>query len=184
MRLAGLRIVKNSELDALKSKKAKYDFLKQCFIDAGFKPDQALSIKSCKKFKEKREKEKEIAELDVKNIIETGPRRTRNTAMTSLQAAAKRPIVSPENAKKIPHVRLNRVVEFDNSDTSVAKDEAANGDDESEDEDEDEEEDKVAASMKRMKDLISSGDESTENDKKKKTSVSSKKIDSSDSDNE
>lgn len=77
MILAGLRVVKNSELEAFKTKKAKYDFLKKIFTDAGFK-GESLSIKSCKKFREKRLREKEIAELDINNIIDSGPRRTRS----------------------------------------------------------------------------------------------------------
>ncbi len=35
MKIAGLRIVTNKELDAMKSQKSKYDFMKQIFIDAG-----------------------------------------------------------------------------------------------------------------------------------------------------
>lgn len=74
MNLAGLA-VKRNEFNLLKSKKARYEYIKKIFVDAGFKDN--LSIKNCKKFKEKRDKAKEVAELDVNNIIDAGPRRTR-----------------------------------------------------------------------------------------------------------
>ena len=63
LRLAGLNfMVKNSDLNAMKSKKARYDFLSKIFTDAGY--TKSLSIENCKKFKLKLEQEKEIAELD------------------------------------------------------------------------------------------------------------------------
>jgi hypothetical protein len=81
MRFAGLRLVKNSELDTCKSRTAKINYLKKIFIDAGFK--EKITVASCKRFKLKRERAKEIAELDVNNIIDSGPRRTRNAAISN-----------------------------------------------------------------------------------------------------
>ena len=81
LRLAGLwtgSMVKNSELEAIKSRKTRYDYMKKIFIDAGF--TKPLSIENCKKFKAKLEQKKEIAELDMSNIIDTGSRRSRRGA--------------------------------------------------------------------------------------------------------
>ncbi len=78
LRLAGLwmgSMVKNSDLEAMKSRKARYDYMKQIFIDAGF--TKSLSIENCKKFKFQLEQKKEIAELDISNIIDMGSRRSR-----------------------------------------------------------------------------------------------------------
>lgn len=70
LRLAGLNkasMVSNETLNAMKSKKARYDFLKKCFTDAGF--DKQITKENCKKFKEVMDRKKEIAELDLSMIL-------------------------------------------------------------------------------------------------------------------
>lgn len=149
LRLAGLRIVKNSELDQLKSKKAKYEFLKKIFVDAGYK-GTSLSIKNCQKFKLKKERQKEIAELDVTNIIESNAtqisgrtRLTRNSIRNSTK-------VSEENRAKIPHVRLKKLnIELDS------------------DKDEDEQENTENRAFSGIRDLIESDDSGSDEGKSK-----------------
>lgn len=160
LRLAGLRIVKNSELEALKSKKARYEFLKKIFADAGFK-DKSLSIKSCQKFKLKREREREIAELDVGNIIQSTPGRTTRNALRSSTAK-----VLEENKSKNPHVRLKKI--------NIERDS-----DEDEEMDESDSNEKSNQPFSNIKDLIESDQDESDSDKKKKNKTSnqtSKKI--------
>lgn len=88
LHLAGLS-VKRNEFNLLKTKKARYEYIKKVFFDAGFSKDKTLSIKSCKKFKEKRDKAKEVAELDVNNIIDVGPRRTRGAVAAAATSSSK-----------------------------------------------------------------------------------------------
>lgn len=147
LRLAGITgwMTKNSELDAMKSKAARYNYMKQLFIDAGFK--KSLSIENCKKFKEKRDREKEIAELDLSNIIETGSSRSGRSSRSSARHDA--------NQKRLmnPVVKLKRMAEFKESDDSDEVDENdAN------------EVDPLA----NLKDLIDSDDSSSEEKKKQK----------------
>ncbi|RNA04496.1 hypothetical protein BpHYR1_006114 [Brachionus plicatilis] len=144
LRVANLRIVKNTELEELKSKKARYDFLKKIFIDAGYK-NQSLSIASLKRFKAKRDREKEIAELDVSNIIDSGSSRaTRSTLSHKIK-------ISSENATKNPHVRLKRVNVKQDSDMESS----------------DEQENPLEKSMSRMRDIIES--DNSENEKEDKS---------------
>jgi hypothetical protein len=147
MKAAGIRIVKNSELEAFKSKKARYDFVKKIFSDAGYK-GTTLSMKACQKFKLARERAKEIAELDLGNIIEStsGGRTSRSTRQT--RAAAK---------------PVSRVVRADS-------------DSDSDENDEDSAETKQKSNsdvFSRMRDLISSDDESDSDAKKSKKEVKS-----------
>jgi hypothetical protein len=74
-------------LEAIKTKKGKYDYLKNIFIEAGFPKDVGLSIASCKRFKESRDRAKEIAELDLGNIISDRKKRsTRSDVKTEMSA--------------------------------------------------------------------------------------------------
>ncbi len=150
MRAAGLRIVKNSELEAFKSKKARYDFMKKIFADAGYK-GTSLSIKACQKFKLAREHAKEIAELDLGNIIEsTGGRRLSRSAIASA-----RPV--------------SRVVRADRD----TDDDSGSGDESDEDsEGEAKTKSRNTDVFSRMRDLISSDEDDGDD---KKTGKKSKK---------
>jgi len=158
LRLAGLRIVKNSELDALKSKKARYDYLKKIFVDAGFK-GKSLSIKTCKSFREKREREREIAELDVGNIIEsTSGRATRNTTRSTRAS-------KPQTKKKT----LKFTKDSDSEDSSSCDDEDKSPN----------KKPKSNYDFSNMKDLIESDDESENEENRsssKQVSTSSKRV--------
>lgn len=142
----------SSELDALKSKKARHDFLKQILIDAGLKSDGKMTIAACKRLKAKRDKAKEIAELDVGNIIEsTNSRATRSTRLSS--ASCKKPdVVDRASNRKLNRSKLRE-----------------SGEDDSDDDDDDDDENGVGAvDFSRIKDLIESDESDSTNKKEKK----------------
>ena len=62
-----INLVNNGVLNAIKSKKARYEHLKGIFADAGF--DMPINRENCKKFKVKMERKNEIAELDLSKPI-------------------------------------------------------------------------------------------------------------------
>ncbi|CAF2787198.1 unnamed protein product [Rotaria sp. Silwood2] len=76
LRISGIRlIIKKTELDELRSNKAKINYLKSLFNKAGF--TGSLSIKECEKFRKKRDTEKELLEIqanavDVKGHMKGG----------------------------------------------------------------------------------------------------------------
>ena len=69
----------------MKTKKARHDYLKQILFDAGLKSGEKITEAACKRLKAKRDRQKEIAELDVSNIIDSGAgrRTTRKTVNRS-----------------------------------------------------------------------------------------------------
>ena len=157
LRQAGLfSMIKNSDLNAMKSKKARYDSLKKIFLDAGFK--DTLSVAACKRFKLKREREKEIAELDVSNIIASnaGQRSTRTSlrerkTVVHDQLSGVNPIVK---INKVNKVNMSKLQESDSSaDEDTEKTQQAKTAD--------------ANYLARIKDLIES-DESSSDEKKPK----------------
>jgi SOS-response transcriptional repressor LexA len=161
MKAAGLRIVRNSELEAFKSKKAKYDFMKKIFADAGY-TESTLSIKACQRFKLKRENAKEIAELDVGNIIQSpeGAARSSRTRVTRQATAVTRSTAVVSSKPK----KSGRVIRADDDD-----------DEEEDDEDDgsDEEEPSKKDLFSNMRDLISSDEESEQDGKKPKKEAKS-----------
>ena len=141
----------------MKSKKARYDYLKKIFTDSGYK-GQSLSIASLKRFKSKRDREKEVAELDVSNILDT------KSSRTTRSASNYKIKVSADNASKNPYVRLKRVDLDPTSDNGSS----------------DEQEDLIEKSMSRIKDLIESDNSDTE-DRPKKKKIQNNLNDSDDS---
>jgi hypothetical protein len=168
LRAAGLRIVKNSELFELKSKKARYDYIKNIFKEAGY-TSNSLSIKSCQKFKLKRENEKEIAELDVGNIIETAADSSSRPTRNSTRGCR----VNSENAKKNPHVKLNKV------DRSRIKQDESDSDENSDQSGKESSPKNNIDALSRIRHLVSS-DEEDETDQKNKINKREHKIQESD----
>ncbi len=109
-----------------------------------------MTLAACKRLKAKRDKAKEIAELDVGNIIESS--RIRSTRSTRLSSASC--IQSPAPARKINRYKLNE-------------------DDEEETSENDEEKD-TNTDFSKIKDLIDS-DESDSSEKKAKIKSKSNK---------
>ena len=109
-----------------------------------------MTLAACKRLKAKREKAKEIAELDVGNIIESSKlRSTRSTRLTTASC-----LQSPVPlARRLNKSKLKEVDE----------------DDESSDEDDDETE-AEATDFSRIKDLIESDESDSSNKKEKKKS--------------
>ncbi|CAF1542814.1 unnamed protein product, partial [Adineta steineri] len=71
LRISGIRlIIKKTELEELKSHKAKINYLKSLFDTAGY--TGSLTIKDCQKFREKRDTEKELLEIQSTSVDVTG----------------------------------------------------------------------------------------------------------------
>ncbi|CAF0804068.1 unnamed protein product [Rotaria sordida] len=67
LRISGIRfIIKNTELDELRSNKARINYLKSLFDKAGF--TGSLAIKECEKFRKKRDAEKELLEIQANSV--------------------------------------------------------------------------------------------------------------------
>jgi hypothetical protein len=168
LRLAGLfSFVKNADLNAMKTKTARYNYLKKIFIDAGF--DGSLSIAACKKFKLKREQQKEIAELDVSNIINNDLSSSNNKRTTRNSLLQKKQKVNETNANINPFVKMNKINLEKLKESSESED---NGENQIESNN----------NFSRIQDLIESDESSSDEKKKKKSHKKADKVIESDED--
>lgn len=147
LRVAGLfkyfSLISNTKLNEMKSNNARYNYLKQIFIDNGI---TKLSIETCKRFKEKQDRQKEIDELDMNNIIDNG-RSSRPT-----RSQARQVIVKNKNNDVNPYVKLNKANLKESDDEEISED------------------DEAIDPLKNLRDLIGS-DESEEERKPKRRIV-------------
>lgn len=117
--------------------------MKQILFDAGLKSDQKMTIAACKRLKEKRDKAKEIAELDLTNIIDSGPNKR------STRRNAPQPTEKKSSSKKSYKTKLQE----SSGEESDAESSEAEPD----------------AGFSRIKDLIESDESDTEKTKAKNT---------------